>query len=114
MTQTVTCGIGALVFSVATGVLAGPALARPATCFSTDDGQYACDFQAIGGDGSFAVSAPGKPTFTLTMDEPGTAFGTAVFEPGARSVALPGSYHRSAGDPACWVNDATTTQICAW
>ena len=94
--------------------LAAPAQAKPARCFTTDDGEYDCDFRAFGGDGSFEISAPGKPTFTLLMDGPGTALGSAVFEPGGRSVALPGLYSRDPADPACWINDSTDTKICAW
>jgi hypothetical protein len=95
-------------------ICAADAQAKDARCFTTDDGQYACDFQPFGGDGSFTISAPGKPTFTLTMDSPGTAFGSAIFEPGGRSVPLPGLYRRDAADPACWTNDSTDTKICAW
>ncbi|MCB1490136.1 MAG: hypothetical protein KDJ88_22085 [Bauldia sp.] len=93
---------------------AAPGLAKPARCFTTDDGDYACDFKAIGGDGSFTISAPGKPTFTLIMDQPGVAFGSVVFEPGGDSAALPDVYRRSTEDPACWLNDTTSTKICAW
>lgn len=105
----------ALVLATLPVLLAATAAdAKPARCFTTDDGEYVCDFQAFGGDGSFEISAPGKPTFTLTMDGPGAAYGAAVFEPGGRSVPLPGVYHRDAADPACWVSDATDTKICAW
>jgi hypothetical protein len=62
--------------------------------------------------GSFRISAQGKPTILLNMDEPGTAFGFATI--GARTVALPGRYLRSKSDPACWVNDATGAKVCAW
>jgi hypothetical protein len=48
------------------------------------------------------------------MDAPGQAFVGAVYEPGGRSVALPGTYTRSEDDGACWVSDATETEICAW
>lgn len=93
---------------------AASAEGKEARCFTTDDGEYACDFQPFGGDGSFTISAPGKPTFTLTMDSPGTALGSAVFEPGGRSVPLPGLYRRDDADPACWVSDGSGTRICAW
>jgi len=91
-----------------------PALAKGATCFATDDGRYPCTFEALDDAGSFMISAPGKPSFTLNMESPGVAFGSAVFEPGGRSVALPGMFRRNPKDPACWVNDATSSAICAW
>ncbi len=89
------------------------AQAKPARCFSSDDGNYNCDFQSIEGDGSFIISAPDKPTFTLMMDKPGIAYGFADFGTG-RNVSLPGQYIRSTEDPGCWINDATQTKICAW
>jgi len=87
--------------------------AKAARCFTTDDGFYDCNFQTFGGDGSFVISAANKPTFTLTMNAPGVAFGSADFGTG-RNVGLPGQYIRSRQDPACWVNNATKAQICAW
>lgn len=94
--------------------LCGPALAKDATCFSTDDGEYPCAFEALDQAGSFRISAGGKPTFEVWIDAPGVAFVGAVFEPGGRSVALPGPYIRSEEDGACWVSEATETEICAW
>lgn len=91
---------------------AAPGEAKPARCFSTDDGEYRCNFVATDRDGSFEISAPGKPTFSLIMDAPGVASGFADFGDG--NVSLPGSYRRSDSDPACWVNDATSTELCAW
>jgi hypothetical protein len=85
--------------------------ARPARCSTSDDGSFACDFRPTARDGSFRISAPGKPTYILTMEAPGVAFGFANF--GGRNVALPGRYRRSPSEPGCWVNDATTTKICA-
>jgi hypothetical protein len=85
--------------------------ARPALCFTSDDGFYDCDFIA-GPQGSFTISAPGKPTIILDIDQPGIAFGFA--ELGGRSVALPGRYRRSGTDRACWDNDATGARLCAW
>lgn len=92
----------------------GPTFAKDATCFTTDDGEYSCQFEALDDGGSFRISADGKPTFEVWMDAPGQAFVGAVFEPGGRSVALPGTYIRSEQDGACWVSDATETEICAW
>lgn len=91
---------------------ASPAFAKPARCFSTDDGYYACDFQATDRKGSFSVSAPQKPTYTLEVDEPGFAFG--YLDLGNRSIALPGRFLRSGDDPACWANPETDVRLCAW
>jgi len=91
-----------------------PARAMDARCYTSDDGEYDCDFTALDKAGSFEIAAPGKPTFQLWIDSPGIGSVGAVFEPGGRSVALPGSYVRSEDDPACWVSDTTDTEICAW
>ena len=93
-------------------LLASAAEAKPARCFSTDDGYYDCDFRATDDAGSFAISAPMKPTFELLMDRPGFAYGFANF--GDRNVPLPGMYVRQSDDPACWSNPETATRICAW
>src|SRR4051794_29800945 len=50
--------------------------ARPARCYTSDDGFYGCDFVA-GPQGGFAISASGKPTVILNTDAPGVAFGFA-------------------------------------
>lgn len=88
--------------------------ARPARCFTSDDGAYTCQFVATDRRGSFRISAAGKPTITLQVDqdEPGTAYGFANF--GTRNVALPGRYLRSKADRACWDNDETGAKVCAW
>ena len=84
--------------------------ARPARCTTTDDGTYACDFQPTDRAGSFRISAPGKPTFLVNVDEPGRASAFVSFGP--RNVSLPGTYLRSEADPACWENDGTRARIC--
>ena len=94
--------------------LAGPAMAKDARCYTSDDGEYDCAFVALDDAGSFEISAPGKPTFQVWIDSPGMATVGATFEAGGRSVALPGTYHRSEEDGACWLSDATDTEICAW
>jgi hypothetical protein len=100
--------------SVATfGCLANAALADPARCYTTEDGEYDCEFVMTDSSGSFEISAPGKPSFSLIMEEPGVAVGFGNYGT-ARNVPLPGSFHRSEEDPACWVNDATSFEICAW
>ncbi len=102
---------GALALAVA---LSGPAMAKDATCYTSDDGEYACAFVSLDAAGSFEISADGKPTFQVWIDSPGVASVGATFEAGGRSVALPGTYYRSEDDGACWVSDATDTEICAW
>lgn len=90
---------------------ANSALASSARCSTTDDGSFPCRFRAMGRDGSFEISAPGKPTYVLNVQEPGVAFGLVNF--GSRNVALPGRYLRSSREPSCWANDSTGTKICA-
>ncbi len=85
--------------------------ARPARCFTTDEGSFACDFRSVDRDGSFRISAPGKPTYTLTISEKDVGFGFVNL--GARNTALPGRYLRSKTQPECWVNDTTDAKICA-
>ena len=102
-----------LIAAIATVLLAtSAAVSKPARCFTTDDGEFACDFQPLDRDGSFAISAPGYPTYSLWIDTPGVAAG--FVELGGRNVALPGRYVRQADDPACWHNGDTDTRICAW
>ena len=84
--------------------------ARPARCTTSDDGAYACDFKATDKDGSFQITAPGKPLYILNMDESGKASG--FLNMGSRNVSLPGQYVRSQTDPACWKNDTTSARIC--
>ena len=95
-------------------MMVGPALAKDAACYTTDDGEYPCNFESLDGSGSFEISAAGKPMFQVWVDRPGEASVGAVFEAGGRSVPLPGTFHRSKDDGACWVSDETSTEICAW
>ena len=100
--------------ALAAAVLATPAMAKDALCYTSDDGEYPCQFKFLDDAGSFEISAQGKPTFQVWIDSPGVASVGATFEAGGRSVALPGTYYRSEDDGACWVSDATDTEICAW
>lgn len=93
--------------------VASQAAAKPARCFTTDDGYYPCDFQPTDGSGSFEISAPGYPTFSLLVESPGFASAYGNFD-GTRSVPLPGTYVRQSDEPACWASDATDARICAW
>ena len=101
----------ALPFGVALCLWVTAGEAKPAWCTTTDEGGYACEFRAIDGDGSFEISAPGKPTYILNIVGPGTAYGFVNF--GERNVALPGRYLRSETEPACWDSEATGARICA-
>jgi hypothetical protein len=92
--------------------LAGAVAAGPARCVTTDDGEYACDFSRFGGDGSFTVSADGKPSFTLNMTADGIA--DAVAASGGHGIALPGPYIRMEDDPACWESSATGARLCVY
>lgn len=91
---------------------AGPADAKQARCFNSDDGSYTCDFRQFGGDGSFSVSAPLKPTYTISIVRQGVADGFADYGEGNRF--LPGPFLRSKADRACWISDATSFRICAY
>jgi len=106
-----------LLIDLATLFSVQQAMAKPArcftSCFTTDDGYYNCNFRSLGRDGSFVISAPGIPKFTLQISEPGIGYGFASFK-GGRNVNLPGQYIRSNRDRACWINDATNTKVCAW
>jgi hypothetical protein len=91
---------------------AGAASAKSARCYTSDDGYYSCSFRGLDDAGSFRISAPGYPTFTLEVDSPGFAYGYADY--GSGNVSLPGQYVRSRDDGACWNNPETSTKICAW
>ena len=103
-----------LLTALAIATLTGSAFAKEATCYTSDDGEYACRFEGLDGNGSFEISARGKPTFQVWIDQPGVATVGATYEAGGRSVSLPGTYYRSEDDGACWESDATDTEICAW
>lgn len=90
------------------------AVAKDARCFTSDDGEYPCDFQKLDEAGSFRISAAGKPSFELWIEAEGQGFVSATYDKGGRSVSLPGTYVRSKKDRACWKSDATETEICAW
>lgn len=92
--------------------VASVATAKPAQCFTTDEGTYPCEFELVEFNGSFSLSAPGKPTYMLIFDAPGYAYGFVNF--GDRNIALPGPYKRDTDDPACWANLEIDAKICAW
>jgi len=101
--------VGLLVLTAA-GVTG--AAAKPADCFTTDDGNYRCNFRGTDKAGSFRVTAPGYPAVTLEMDSPGVAWVFKNF--GDRNVALPGPYYRASDDRACWDNPDTGDRLCVW
>lgn len=103
--------LGALAVAV---LASGPAWAKDARCFTTDDGEYDCAFKALDSDGSFEISAPGKPTSSLWLDGSGTASASADYAGDGHSTSLPGTYTRATDDPGCWQNSDTETEICAW
>lgn len=100
--------LSAIIFALA----AFPASAKPARCFTTDDGYYDCDFRGLDRDGSFEIAARGYPTYSLWIDGPGFAAGFVNL--GGRNIALPGMFVRQNDDRACWSNPETGTKICAW
>lgn len=99
--------------ALAAMIVSQPALAKEARCFTTDDGDYACEFKFTDDQGSFEASAPGKPTVILLMEQPGVAIGFTNYGTG-RNVALPGQYIQQQSDKACWANNETSATICVW
>ncbi len=99
--------------ALAAMIVSQPALAKKARCFTSDEGQYPCDFKSTDKDGSFEASAPGKPTVIMIIDKPVVAVGFTDFGTG-RNVSLPGQYIQQDSDKACWVNTETSDKICAW
>jgi hypothetical protein len=95
-------------------IAGGPALAKSARCYTTDDGYYNCRFNSIDEQGSFEISARGYATFTLVIDRPGFAWGYADYEGNGDGTPLPGMFVRQRDDGACWKNPETDTEICAW
>jgi hypothetical protein len=92
--------------------MAGAGEARAERCFTTDEGSFQCDFRTTDRDGSFQISAPGKPTYVITMSEKDVAFGFVTS--GIRVLALPGRYLRSNTERGCWLNDVTSAKICVY
>ncbi len=112
-TEAMSMKLGAMLLVAAAVVLVcAPAEARPARCSTSDDGTYPCDFRPSGRDGSFAISARGKPTYYVNTDGEGGASGHADFGTG-RNIALPGPYLRSTADRACWLYEGKN-RIRAW
>ena len=71
MNKTVKLAGGAVALAVLMTAWTGTADAKRARCYTTDDGYYSCNFRGIDDAGSFRISAPGYPTFTLEVIEPG-------------------------------------------
>jgi hypothetical protein len=106
-------------FSLALGLAAalyctmGVSEARPARCSASNEGNvtYRCRFIPRDRNGSFQISAPGRPTFILNIVEQGIAEGFVNF--GGLQISL-GRYTRDQNQPACWVSDLGRGSICAW
>jgi len=94
-------------------ILPTTANAKLARCFTTDDGYYDCDIRTTDKDGSFEISAPRKPRYSLIVDEPGLASAFVTRGPN-RNIALPGKFKRNKQDLACWYNGQTRVRICVW
>jgi hypothetical protein len=88
---------------------ASPALAKPAQCFTTDDGNFPCDFTVTDSQGSFEISAPGLPSYAVLIDSPGIGYGSVYI---GRWIPYAEPMRRSTADPACWQN--SDSEICAW
>jgi hypothetical protein len=95
----------------AIGLACVSAEAKPARCFTTDDGYFPCEFTVTDDAGSFEISGE-DVHYSLIIDEPGVAYG--FLNLGVGNVALPGRYVRSNEDRVCWENAETETKICAW
>lgn len=109
-----------LLRQAACGLLAAAALAfgasaasaKPAQCFTLDDGHYDCNFKGTDSAGSFEASAKGYPTIWLNVESPGVAWITKDF--GTGGTNLPGPYYRAEDDRACWDNPDTDDRLCVW
>lgn len=101
--------LGAVSLFAMTGICAQ---ARPATCFASGMGNYDCEVNLVEFNGSFSISAPGKPTYMLIFDAPGFAFG--FISENGKMRALPGPFEQEAAEPACWQNLQDDSRICAW
>jgi hypothetical protein len=105
---------GLTLFTAAAMVVAlsSQAVAKPARCFTSDDGYFNCDFQATDRAGSFTIRARGKPVYSLIVEKEGFAAG--YLRMNGRSIPLNGSFVRQRDDGACWSNPELNVKICAW
>ena len=88
------------------------AFAKRARCFTTDDGYFSCQFTATDRAGSFEISARGKPSYSLIVENPGFAAGYVNF--GNRGIPISGMFVRQRGDRACWNNPEMDVKVCVW
>ncbi len=100
-----------ILFAIAM-IVADAAHAQLAKCFSSDDGgYYQCEYQAIGTNGSFVISAAGKPTYTFNILKPGVA--KVTMKIGTKPEEdFPGQFVPFEGQPGCWFNRETKTDLC--
>ena len=89
------------------------AQAKPADCFTTDDGNYPCNFRGTDQAGSFTATAPGYPTVILNVEGAGVGYVYKDFG-GGKNTMLPGPYYRAEDDSACWDNPDTGDRLCVW
>ena len=107
--------LSAVVMLAASVILVDAAQSRPAKCFNSSEGNYRCNFNSFGGNGSFTISAPGYQTITLEIIRRGVSAEGFIELGSGRYRALSGTYGRSRKDRACWINRASEiTQVCAW
>ncbi len=92
-------------------IYAVSAKAEPGRCFKTGLGDYACEINLLEFNGSFAISAPGKPTYSIVFDGLDFAFGFVNEGDGNRVMA--GIYRREEENPSCWANVQSDDRICA-
>jgi hypothetical protein len=89
-----------------------PAMAKPARCFTTDDGYFRCDFRKTDRAGSFEIRARGKPGYSLIVEDSG--FASGYLRVGGRGIPINGMFVRDRGDGACWNNPEQNVKLCAW
>jgi hypothetical protein len=101
-----------LVAALAMAALTGPASAKRARCFTTDDGYFSCQFKATDKAGSFEIKGSATPTYSIIVERPGFANGYINF--GNRGIPVSGMFVRQSDDPACWNNPEMNVKLCAW
>lgn len=88
------------------------AFAKPARCFTTDDGYFKCDFRKTDTAGSFEIKARGKPGFSMIIEASGLASGYLRIN--GRGIPINGAFVRQRDDRACWNNPGQNVKICVW
>ncbi len=86
--------------------------AKPARCFTSDDGYFKCDFRRTDRAGSFEISARGRPGYSMIVEESG--FASGYLRVGGRGIPINGMFVRQRDDGACWNNPEQNVKVCAW